>query len=383
MERALIFLCEIGGAGIAISFPNFRAIGTIFIIVGAIPLARVGWVYLKSKSISFGVVAIGGVSLAIFLAGMAAWKLLPSPGGRAELPASDSGPPVLPIAATGVATEGNAVLLNGRKRDPKAGQPETGGATLTNNAVPSCYEAISVSVIPAPPTRETFVFIDQATPIDLTMRSSLRESLAALVTEGTAFTIASFSGSEAGKFPIIIGSGVIEPPVPPQYRNNIPVKQLAELDNCLMKQSAYGTQEASKGLSTAIEGAGDGFAPSEVLWSLKQLSARVAASPSTDRVVLLVSSMWDRSITKISLFGEIRTPDPDAALIGVTKRDQIGDFRGARVYIVGAGLSPRGHEPSFAEMTALEAFWRKWFAVSNARVAEFGAPNLLTPIPPK
>lgn len=258
-------------------------------------------------------------------------------------------------------------------------------ATAANNAVPSCYKNYpAIGLIPAAPVRETFVFVDQTTPISEEMKASLQESLSALIGPGSAFTVASFSEAAPGRFPVIITSGVIEAGVPPQQRGDISVPKLKQFDSCLIQQAAFGAREATKGVFSTLSGATGSFAHSEVMASLQQLSRRVAASPARDRIVILVSDMLEHSSTT-SFYEKqtIRLLNPAEELAKIKKADLLGDFHSARVYVVGAGSIPTKGIRPHAQMTALEAFWRKWFAASNARVAEFGAPNLLTPIPQK
>lgn len=63
-----------------------------------------------------------------------------------------------------------------------------------------------------------------------------------------------------------------------------------------------------------------------------------------------------------------------------------GDFGGAKVYVIGAGLltedikNSKGVYRSPQIMQALSTFWKEWFKKSNAEVIEFGQPALLNPI---
>ena len=64
----------------------------------------------------------------------------------------------------------------------------------------------------------------------------------------------------------------------------------------------------------------------------------------------------------------------------------LGDFAGARVYVIGAGVMPEGdtkkggvyRDPK--TMDALAKFWALYFKASNADLAGFGQPALLNPV---
>ena len=57
------------------------------------------------------------------------------------------------------------------------------------------------------------------------------------------------------------------------------------------------------------------------------------------------------------------------------------DLRGARVFVLGAGLVSQETKYGYRSgktMFALERFWREYFARSNASLQAFGAPALTT-----
>jgi hypothetical protein len=81
----------------------------------------------------------------------------------------------------------------------------------------------------------------------------------------------------------------------------------------------------------------------------------------------------------------VRRIDPQAEMKKATAAGLIGDFGGARVYVVGAGLLTGDaklknvyRDPQ--TMSALKQFWTLYFKQSNASIGEFGEPALLGPV---
>jgi hypothetical protein len=67
----------------------------------------------------------------------------------------------------------------------------------------------------------------------------------------------------------------------------------------------------------------------------------------------------------------------------------VGDFGGARVFVLGAGLvqenaggknKDSGVYRNPKTMASLRQFWKMYFEASNAKLLEFGAPALLSPV---
>lgn len=258
----------------------------------------------------------------------------------------------------------------------------SGSATAAENVVPSCYAATGMGAAPRP-TQELFVLVDQTTALDPVLNAAVRENAARLLRSGTAYTVASFSAFERSHYTAILSSGVLEAPIPAGLRPSVSVPRLKKLDACLVAQASFGARTALRALAQATAGSAGTFAHSEVMGSLKQLSARVAASPAPNRIVLVVSDMLEHSgVTSFYKSKSLRAIDPAAELANARASGMIGNFGGARVYVLGAGLLPPGGEGGRdpRAINALESFWLRYFAQSNARVAAFGTPDLVAPI---
>lgn len=259
-----------------------------------------------------------------------------------------------------------------------------GTAEGTQNAVPSCYAATRIGVDPAPPARAIFVLVDQTTALGPALISTVRENMRNLLRPGTSFTIATFSAFQRDHFTTLLAAGALEAPVAPQRRSRLSVPRLRRLDACLRRQAAFGGQLAITSFLRAAAANAASFSRSEILASLKQLSARVAAAPARDRIVIIASDMLEHSsATSFYRNRALKVIDPAAEMRRALGQGLLGDFGGARIFVVGAGLLPPDQRTAGRDiraLNALEAFWTAWFRRSGARLVAFGHPDLVVPI---
>jgi hypothetical protein len=94
-------------------------------------------------------------------------------------------------------------------------------------------------------------------------------------------------------------------------------------------------------IEKAVAAATADLAKSDVFTSLREVSAIVKQSTAPRRIVLIVSDMLENST--ISTFYEnnrVRKIDSAKEMDVVEQNNAIGDFGGASVYVMGAGLLP-------------------------------------------
>lgn len=258
------------------------------------------------------------------------------------------------------------------------------------NDIPSCYTANKLT-IPAPPTvQEVFVLIDQTTPLDASLQDSVRENVGRLVKPGAAFVIASFSSFGQGHYLEVLSAGMLEGGIDAKLRDDISVKLLRNFDACMAGQSDFGRKAAAVALNKAMSGSSPDLAKSDVMGSLKELSSRVRQSAAKDKIVFLVSDMIENSsISSFYANKNVRTIEPGLELKKAEGAQVIGDFGGARVFVLGAGLiqeNSRGKNKDSGvyrnpkTMSLLHQFWELYFESSKAKLIEFGAPALLTAV---
>jgi hypothetical protein len=164
---------------------------------------------------------------------------------------------------------------------------------------------------------------------------------------------------------------------------------LRAFDTCQQTSLNQARKQLSASLASYFDRATSKLASSDIVGTLKDIGDSVVpALRSKQRRLVLVSDMLENS-SMTSFYGANGAPrvlEPGEELAKVEKHSMLADFRGASVYVIGAGVAPilnkssGGSYRSEAVMTPLKAFWVRYFEKSNARLAEFGQPLLLTAI---
>lgn len=255
-----------------------------------------------------------------------------------------------------------------------------------SNDIPSCYAANKLGAAPLP-EREVFVLVDQTTQFDNNLKKSILENTGRVLKPGAAFVIASFSSYSQGKYSEIITAGSLEATLNQNLRDDTSVRLLKGFDACMSGQLQYGAKIMQAGMIKAMSGSSSDLAKSDVLASLKEISSRIRQSPAKEKIVLIASDMLENSsISSFYAKQAVRQINVESELKLVAENQLFGDFGGARVYVVGAGLisedinSTKGVYRSQQVMLALSTFWKTWFQKSNADIIEFGQPALLNPV---
>lgn len=254
------------------------------------------------------------------------------------------------------------------------------------NAVHACHDRQAPPA--GAPARAIFVAIDQTTPLSAALQQSVADNLKPFLQPGNSFTILVFSAYTQGHYTDVLTSGQLDPALPAATRNDIAKPVLAKLDRCLQHQPVQAAQAAGQALRTAYQGTSSAIGKSDVLASLKAISTLVQQTPAADKVVLIVSDMLENS-SVATFYAEqgraVRHIDPARELRAVEDNHLTGDFGGARLYVMGAGLLPEDGKQSKTyrdpkTMQALSSFWTAYLGKSNGKLVEFGQPALLTPI---
>ena len=249
------------------------------------------------------------------------------------------------------------------------------------NGIPSCYAANKMEV-PAPATKyEVFILIDETTVLDENLQNALFSITQSLVKPGVKFSLLSFSAFAQGRYLSPKVSGVLELPLLKEARSSVGVKVLKNFDACMVGQARYGLNLALKTEKAVLQSASSELKKSDVLASIAEVSHLVKNSTIQKKTVLIVSDMLENS-TISSFYAEnnVRRIDPAKEMNIASKEKMLGDFSGAAIYVMGAGVVPENGKAIYRypqAMQALKSFWQRYFQKSNAVLVEFGQPALL------
>jgi hypothetical protein len=259
-------------------------------------------------------------------------------------------------------------------------------AQASADAIPSCYDK-KLAAPSLAAELEVFLVIDQTTLLDDPLKQSVADQLRPFLAAGNAFSVLVFSAFTQGRYTQLLTSGQLDQQLPPARRNDVSKPLLSRFDQCMAKQPALAAQVLGGAMRSAFEGSSGDIAKSDVLGSLKDISAKVRQSQASQKVVLLVSDMLENSSVSSFYAGQsVRRIDPARELKNAQENRLIGDFGGARVYVLGAGLLGQSTITGKAAyrdpktMQTLASFWQGYFDKSKAQLVEFGQPALLNQI---
>ncbi len=261
----------------------------------------------------------------------------------------------------------------------------TSGMAATGT-ISSCYDS-KLSAPATPLTKEIFVIIDQTTLLDDPLKQSVANQIRPFLTAGNGFSVVVFSAFTQGKYTQLLSSGQLDHLLPAAQRNDVSKPRLSKFDQCMDRQSALAMQAVGSALRMAFEGTSGEIAKSDVLASLKDISGKVRQSQATEKVVLMVSDMLENSsISSFYASQSVRRIDPEREMKLAIDNQLIGNFSGARIYVIGAGLFSGDTKKKNAvyrdpkTMLALSRFWKSYFDKSKAQLIEFGQPALLNQV---
>ncbi|MEM5387809.1 hypothetical protein VSR68_30050 [Paraburkholderia phymatum] len=255
-----------------------------------------------------------------------------------------------------------------------------------SNDIPSCYAANHIKPVTSGIGHELFIAGDQTTVFDEKLQAQIAATASAAIRPGSAYTLLDFSAFSQGRYTEVMTRGVVESPIPEKLRDDISERALRTFDACMTGQSAFARKSLLTAITQVQSAATNELAKSDILAALKDISDKVRASPASDRIVFLASDMLENSsVSSFYAHNAVRRIDPEAEMKKASAANLIGDFGGARIYVIGAGLLAGDAKAKNAyrdpqTIGALKQFWTLYFQQSNARLQEFGAPALLNPV---
>lgn len=255
-----------------------------------------------------------------------------------------------------------------------------------NDAVPTCYSE-KIPAKNAVTDTEIFLVIDQTTLFDGGLEQSVADNVRPFLKSGNAFSVTQFSAFTQGHYTDVMVSGKLDSELPKGVRDNVSKPVLTKFDQCMALQPRLAGQLVGGAMKAAFGGSSSDIAKSDVFASLKDISGKVRQSKAQHKIVLLASDMLENSsVSSFYAKQAVRQINADKELKLVSDNQLYGDFGGARVYVIGAGLlaedakHAKGIYRSTQTMQALSKFWTGYFQKSNAELVEFGQPALLNPV---
>lgn len=258
-------------------------------------------------------------------------------------------------------------------------------ATASPARASTCYVGAQLAPIARPETAEVFIVIDQTTAFPASVIAHLNAVLAMDGRAGTRISLFSFSAYSDGQYFQPRGSFLFEGQPTSADIDSLGMRTQQNLQRCLANQANAGKQLLAGRIAQIAGTGGATYGNSDIIGSLRQVGPRISASRARSRTLIIVSDMI-QNMPGVSFYanGRLRAIDPQVELRNVTKTNQLADLGGARVYVVGGGLTsgPRDIQlRSATQINALELFWRAYIGNSHARLIAFGTP--IPAMPPR
>lgn len=254
-----------------------------------------------------------------------------------------------------------------------------------NEAIPTCYNE-NIPAKNGATNVELFVIVDQTTYFDGNLKQSIADNIRPFLKPGNAFSVTEFSAFIQGHYTEVLVSGRMDSILDNDARDDTGKPSLSKFDNCMGNQAKLARQVVGNALKISF-GSDVKIHKSDILASLKDISSKVRQSTAKNKVVLIASDMLENSsISSFYTKQAVRQINVDYELKLVADSNLFGDFGGASIYVIGAGLiaddskSTNGIYRSQQVMRSLSTFWKTWFQQSNAELVEFGQPALLNPV---
>lgn len=254
------------------------------------------------------------------------------------------------------------------------------------DVVPTCYNE-KMSIQEAATDTEIFVVIDQTTMFDGGLKQSIADNIRPFLKPGNAFSVTQFSAFTQGHYTDVLVSGKLDHALVKVVRDDVSKPILNKFDQCMAVQPRSAGQLVGEAMKAAFGDSSSDIAKSDIFASLKDISGKVRQSTAQHKVVLLASDMLENSsISSFYAKQAVRQISPEKEFKLVADSQLFGDFGGARVFVIGAGLlaedakHTKGVYRPTQTMQALSRFWAGYFQKSNAELVEFGQPALLNPI---
>ncbi|MGP1484618.1 MAG: hypothetical protein ACTTJC_00720 [Campylobacter sp.] len=240
----------------------------------------------------------------------------------------------------------------------------------------SCYEIFDIK-----DTNEqknaVFILVDETAKFDNTIKSQMLFNLEQLLEPNTYFYVAKFSAFIDGFYNQLVFDIKIEDKLSEDEEYHISKNKLAKLHKCLKDQKPYVRTKLISNVSKLISPKNTQIAKSEILNALKDYSAVVKRNKAKNKLVIIVSDMLENSaVTTFYAKGSLRKIDEIAQMQKARQAELIGDFGGAKIYVLGAGLIDNHSYKNSSVLRNFSNFWNEYFKASNANLIEFAMPTL-------
>lgn len=220
--------------------------------------------------------------------------------------------------------------------------------------------------------REIFIILDQTTPFSEKIRKNAIVNIFGLLKPKTMVNLFTFSEYVKGKNISLIDRYYFNGNLSKDQRYELGKKQIRAFDECFTAQNTGLQRKLASDLLNNFKEDKTTSSKSEILYTLKKVSKKaVKQSITKQKIVVLLSDMLENS-NYTSFYGvELKRLDIDKHINIISKNRLFGDFNGADIIVVGAGVVDKENYRDGKDLDRLESLWEEYFEKSNGKLVTF------------
>lgn len=256
-------------------------------------------------------------------------------------------------------------------------------------AADNCYVAGKVPLEKHEYSASIVLLLDETVVFDATQQEHIKENIHALIKSGHELKAFTFSAFQNGRYTLPVLDARLAKTLDSKTRDNMRKDHLRDFDMCQQVAEIRTKKMIDALLEKYFARSSSALSKSDVLSTMKEIGDNVfPMTKSKSKYMVMVSDMLENSnIT--SFYAPDAGPRKIDAAVELAKTDKakvFTDYRGSKVYVIGAGVVPKSNKPqpgnyrSQEIMAPLKSFWVQYFEKSNAKLVEFGQPLLLSPL---
>ena len=246
----------------------------------------------------------------------------------------------------------------------------------------SCYDFAKIDTKPIKLIDTAlFILVDETTLFNKDIQQQIIKNSVSQIGQGSYTYIARFSAFVNGYYNEKVFDFKMDYPLTTDVRYDIRKSKLKKLDKCLIEQKNFVNLKIQDTVSKIFLKKGESIPKSDILFAFQDFSNVISETPANRKIILIASDMLENSV--ISSFyknGSLRKVNSKKELKKVEEEDLFGDFGGAEIYVIGAGITnSMSSQSSYKDprkLLSLKKFWTNYFKKSNAKLIEMGQPSL-------
>lgn len=220
--------------------------------------------------------------------------------------------------------------------------------------------------------REIFIILDQTTPFSQKIRKNAIVNIFGLLKPKTMVNLFTFSEYVKGKNISLIDRYYFNGDLSKDQRYELGKKKIRIFNECFNSQTSGLQRKLASDLLDNFKDDNISSSKSEILYTLRKISRKaIKRSRTKQKIVILLSDMLENSNYTSFYGGKLKNLDIDKHMKIISSNRLLGDFDGADVIVIGAGVVDKESYRDGKDLDKLEALWEEYFEKSKGNLVTF------------